>query len=76
MIAPSRRQKNGSDSSDHARSALHQIDVFDRDRAAVAEIDDEDGEPDRGLGGRDGEHEQREDLADEVAEDRSRTPRG
>jgi hypothetical protein len=52
----------------HAPSALHHVDVFDRDRAAVAEEDDEDGEPDRRLGRRDGEHEQREDLPDEVAE--------
>src|SRR6185437_13736481 len=39
------------------RSALHQVDVFDGDGAAVAEIDDEDGEADRRLGRRDGEHE-------------------
>ena len=57
------------------RSALHQIDVFDRDRAAVAEIDDEDGKPDRGFRRRDREHEQREDLADEIAEEASRTRR-
>src|SRR5580658_9579293 len=31
-------------------SAFHHVDVFDPDRAAVAEIDDEDGEPDRRLG--------------------------
>ena len=49
-------------------SAFHQVDVFDRDRAAVAEVDDEDGEADRRLGRGDGEHEQREDLADQIAE--------
>src|SRR4030095_8989934 len=49
-------------------SALHQVDVLDRDRAAVAEIDDENGEPDGGLRRRHGEHEQREHLADDVAE--------
>src|SRR5438093_1729360 len=51
------------------RSALHEIDVLDRDRAAVAEIDHQDREPDGGLRRRDGEHEQRIDLADEVAEE-------
>ncbi|MEJ0044489.1 MAG: hypothetical protein WDM81_20730 [Rhizomicrobium sp.] len=33
-------------------SALHQVDVFHGDGAAVAEIDDEDGEPDGGFRGR------------------------
>src|SRR5690606_28248102 len=49
-------------------STLHHVDVLDRDRAAVAEEDHENGEPDRRLGGRDGEHEQREHLPDQVAE--------
>src|SRR5687768_17213233 len=49
-------------------SASHHADVFDLDRAAVAEIDHEDGEADRRLGGRHGQHEHREDLADEVVE--------
>src|SRR5689334_1148478 len=49
-------------------SAFHQVDVFDRDRAAVTEVDDQDGEADGGFGRRDGEHEQREDLPDQVAE--------
>src|SRR5579885_1054819 len=31
------------------RLALHEVDVFDGDAAAVAEIDDEDGEADGGL---------------------------
>ena len=34
---------------------------------AVAEIDDDDGEADGGLRGGDGEHDQGEDLADQVA---------
>src|SRR5262245_39454675 len=51
-------------------SALHEIDVFDRDRAAVAIEDDEDGEPDRCFSGRDGEHEQRENLSDKIAQRR------
>src|ERR1039457_2603483 len=50
------------------RSTLHQIDVFDRDRAAVAVIDHEDGEPDRGFRRGHREHQERVDLADDVAE--------
>src|SRR5258708_34885768 len=50
------------------RSTLHQIDVFDRDGAAVAEIDDDDGEADRRLCRGHGQHEHREDLADQIAE--------
>src|SRR6185312_372958 len=49
-------------------SALHQVDVLDRDRAAVAEIDHEDGKPDRGLRRGDRQHQQCEHLADDVAE--------
>src|SRR5215472_10212463 len=51
------------------RSTLHHIDVFDRDRAAIAEIDDENGETDRRLGRRDRQHEHGEGLADEIAEE-------
>src|SRR5690348_17239060 len=51
------------------RSALHPVDVFDRDGAAVAEIDDEDGKADRRFGRRHGEHEHGEDLADEIVEE-------
>src|SRR5690242_13834630 len=47
---------------------LHEVDVFDGDAAAVAEIDDEDGEADRRLGGGDGQHEHGEDLSDEVVQ--------
>src|SRR3954463_5425795 len=50
------------------RSALHQIDVLNRDRATVAEIDHQDGETDRSFSGGDSEHQKREDLADDVAE--------
>src|SRR5580704_3365717 len=49
--------------------AFHQIDVFDRDRAAIAEIGDEDGEPDGGFRRRHREHDERIDLADDVAEE-------
>ena len=31
-------------------STLHHVDVFDRDRTAVAEEDDENGKPDRSFG--------------------------
>src|ERR1035437_653960 len=51
-------------------SALHQVDVLDLNRAAIAEIDDHDGEPDRRLGGGDGEGEHDEHLADHVVEGR------
>src|SRR3954447_1315123 len=51
------------------RSALHQIDVLNRNRAAVAEIDHQDGETDCGFSGRHGEHQEREDLPDDVAEE-------
>src|SRR5262245_41561287 len=50
-------------------SALHEIDVRNRDRAAVAEIDHEYRKPDGGFGGRDREHQQRIDLADDVAQE-------
>src|SRR5579862_4137629 len=49
--------------------AFHQVDVFDRDRAAIAEIDDEDCEADRRLGRRDGQDEHGEDLADEIMQE-------
>src|SRR6187401_1020085 len=48
--------------------ALHHVDVLDRDRPGVPEEADEDGEADRSLRGGDGEHEEREDLPDQVAE--------
>src|SRR5438105_14132230 len=50
-------------------SALHHVDVLDLERAAIAEIDDQDGETDRRLSRRDGQHEHREDLADEIVQD-------
>src|SRR5438270_7777025 len=49
-------------------SAPHHPDVLDLDRAAIAEIDDQDGEADRRLGRRHGQDEHREDLADQVVE--------
>src|SRR5260370_23155306 len=53
-----------------AASALHQTDVFDRDRAAVAVIGDENGKPDGGLRGGHGQHDEREHLADNIADRR------
>src|SRR5579862_2181586 len=50
--------------------ALHQIDVFTRDGAAIAEIGDQDRQPDGGFRRRDRQHDQRVDLADDIAEER------
>src|SRR6185437_3427045 len=49
-------------------SALHQVDIVDRDRPAVAEEDDENGEADGGFRCRDSQDEQREYLAGEVVQ--------
>src|SRR3974390_1310538 len=49
--------------------ALHEIDVFNRDRAPIAEESDQDGEADGGLRRRHREDEQRVDLADDIAEE-------
>src|SRR5580692_1047509 len=49
--------------------ALHQIDVFNRDRAAVAVIHHQHRKTDRGFGCGYREHQQREHLADDVAEE-------
>ncbi len=74
MIAPMMAPRSGRRTIARYISAFHQTDVLDRDRAAVAEIDDEDGETDRGFRCRDREYEQREHLADDVAKG-SRTRR-
>src|SRR4051794_28462621 len=52
----------------HGTLASHHVDVFDRDRAAVAEEHHQDGKPDRRLRRRHGQDEQGEDLADDVVE--------
>src|SRR5690606_6425610 len=49
-------------------SALHHVDVVDRDGAAVAVEHHENGEAYRGLRRRDRKDQQREDLAGEVAQ--------
>ena len=69
------RMRKEDDRRVHVASAFHQVDVFDRDGAAVAEIDDEDGKTDGGFGGGDGEHEQREHLPHQIAQIGARTPR-
>src|SRR5215831_135518 len=51
------------------RSALHQIDVLDRDRAAIAVVSDQNGEPNGRFRRRHCEHQQRVDLADQIAEE-------
>src|SRR5216684_1881284 len=51
------------------RSALHQIDVLNRDRAAVAEVDHQDRQADRSFRGGDRQHQQRKHLADDVAQE-------
>src|SRR3546814_16082445 len=55
-------------------SALHHVDVGDRDRAAVAEVDAQAGDTDRGLGRRPRPDEHRENLPDQVAEMRVARP--
>src|SRR6202161_1387801 len=45
------------------------MDVSNRDRTAIAEVDDENSKPDRGLRGRDRQHQKREHLADDIADE-------
>src|SRR5690606_22898993 len=52
-----------------ARSALHHVDVFHGDRAAVAVEDDENCKTDGGLCGGNGQNEQCEDLPDNVVQE-------
>src|SRR5262249_1316258 len=47
-------------------STLHNTDVLDRDGAAIPEESDDDRQADGGLARRDRQHEQGEDLADEI----------
>src|SRR5512134_2820898 len=49
-------------------SALHHIDVFNRDGAAIAEIDHQDRQADGGLRRRDRQHEHGENLPQQVAQ--------
>src|SRR5271170_849056 len=66
MIAPISGRKT---MAAYTRSTFHLIDVLDRDGAAISEIDHQNGEPDRRLGGRDREHEHREQLSDDVVQE-------
>src|ERR1700730_7623070 len=50
-------------------SALHQIDVFDLDRAAVAEVNHQHRKADRRFRRGHREHEQRKHLTDDVAQE-------
>src|SRR5713101_316143 len=53
--------------------AFHHVDVLDPDRAAIAEVDDENGETDRRFCRSHRQHEHREGLADEIVQkDRER----
>src|SRR4051812_45616893 len=65
MIAAIRGRKTTATAK---ASALHHVDVFDPDRATVAEIDDEDSEADRRFRRRYGQHEHRKGLADQVVQ--------
>src|SRR6202166_286613 len=49
--------------------ALHQIDVFNRDRAAIAEVHHQHRKTDRRFRRRHREHQQRKHLADDVAKE-------
>src|SRR3954470_6976626 len=51
-------------------SALHHRNVFDRNRNTIAEVDDQDRQTDRGFSRSDGQHEHRENLPDQIAEER------
>src|SRR6516165_4928350 len=65
MIAARRGRKTTATAK---RSAFHHINVLNRDRASVAEIDDEDREPDRCFCCRNRQHEHGEGLTDEIAQ--------
>src|ERR1700731_636609 len=55
------------------RLAFHHVDVLHPDRAAIAEVDDENGEANRRFGRRNRQNEHREGLADEIVQkDRER----
>src|SRR5215472_14696822 len=61
MIAARRGRKTTATAK---RSAFHHIDVLDRDRASVAEVDDEDREADRRFRRRNRQDKHRKRLAD------------
>ena len=51
----------------HCPSALHHIDIFNRDGAAVAEIGHQNGEANGGFTRRNCQHQECKDLADQIA---------
>src|SRR5437762_14120446 len=57
--APPGPRPSPGNQEERAASAVHPVHIVDRNRAAAAEEDDEDCEPDRGFGGGDGEDEHR-----------------
>src|SRR6266480_5382173 len=56
------------------RLTLHQIDVFNRDRTAIAEVDHEHRQADRRLRRGHRQHQQRKHLPDDVAEEGRESP--
>src|SRR5947208_2905050 len=64
------QQRQKDDCLNHSRAlALHQINIFNRDRAAVAEIHHQHGKTDRSFCGRHRQHQKRKHLSDDVAEE-------
>src|SRR5215831_10089467 len=63
MIAAKRGRKTTATAK---RSAFHRVDVLDRDRASVAEINNEDRKTDRRFRCCNREHKHRKGLADQV----------
>src|SRR5688500_6124088 len=66
MIAPRSGRKT---TAEYKGLALHHVDVLNRDGAAVAVLDDEDGKADRRLRGGDRQHQQGKNLPGQVAEE-------
>src|SRR5689334_15649975 len=68
MIAASSGRKTTAKTKAQPPSALHHVDVFDPDRAAVAEVDDEDGKAYCRFRRGNRQNEHREGLADQIVE--------
>src|SRR5687768_12062753 len=66
MIAPRSGRKT---MAEYKGSALHHVDVLNRDGAAVAVVDDKDGKADRRFRGGDRQHQQCKNLPRQVAEE-------
>src|SRR5262249_44519203 len=63
------RGGGGKKAEKHTRPPSSRIDVVDRDRAPIAVVSDQNGEPDGRFRRRHGEYQQRVDLADQIAEE-------